>query len=113
MAIASSKEGRLVRGTLSKLGWGSYFEAVVGQEDTDRHKSGPHLLLMVSYILGIKPQNCIYIGDQPWDIQASKAASMTSGAALWGEGRFEVLAAESPDFVFHQPIDVVTQFFGL
>ena len=44
MAIASSKEGRLVRGTLSKLGWGSYFEAVVGQEDTDRHKSGPHLL---------------------------------------------------------------------
>ena len=113
MAIASSREGRLVKGTLSKLGWGSYFEAVVGQEDTDRHKPEPHPLLMVSDILGIKPQKCIYIGDQPWDIRASKAACMTSGAALWGEGRFEVLAAESPDFMFHHPLDVIAQFFGL
>ena len=112
MAIASSREGHLIREALSKLVWSSYFETIVGQEDTEKHKPEPHPLLLVSDKLRIKPQNCIYIGDQPWDIRASKAANMASGAALWGEGIFEVMVAENPDFLFHHPLDVMLQLFG-
>ena len=111
LGIASSREARLVREILENLGWEGYFGAVVGQEDTEKHKPEPHPLIKAAEILDVSPDDCIYIGDQAWDIQSSRAAGMLSGAALWGEGRIALLKNEKPDFMFHSPGDVIGKLF--
>jgi pyrophosphatase PpaX len=109
MGIASSRETSLLEEIIEKLEWKRYFKAVVGQDDTVKHKPEPEPLLLAAEKMGLKPSECIYIGDQIWDIKASKAAGMISGAALWGEGNIDALAHEKPDFMFHNPDDVPAQ----
>ncbi|MFD6843729.1 HAD family hydrolase, partial [Bacillus cereus] len=53
------------------------------------------------------PKQCMYIGDQITDIQAAHASQMKSGAALWGEGMFEKLVIQEPNFVFNTPSELL------
>lgn len=106
VAVASSRETRLIGEIIEKLSWDNYFDIVVGQDDTIKHKPDPDPLLLAAERLGIQPMECIYIGDQVWDIKASKAAGMFSGAALWGDGKLELLMKVQPDFIFYVPGDI-------
>lgn len=111
MAIASSRERNLISRDLERHSIDGYFETVVGQEDTVRHKPDPDPLLLAADSMDVKKEDCIYIGDQPWDILASKAAGMISGAAIWGEGVLESLSPAGPDFVFRSPDDIAYSLF--
>lgn len=107
MAIASSRESGLLKQILKQNNLTEYFSYIVGQEDTKSHKPSPDPLLAAAKGIGIRPAKCIYIGDQPWDLMASRAAGMMSGAALWGEAEAEAMLRQKPDMVFKIPHDVV------
>ena len=47
-------------------------------------KPAPDSLLLASRLLGIAPQNCLYVGDDARDIEAAHAAGMKALAAAWG-----------------------------
>ena len=49
-----------------------------------RTKPHPHGLLLASKELEVAPEQCIYIGDQVFDIEAANAAGMTS-CLFWTE----------------------------
>jgi phosphoglycolate phosphatase len=51
----------------------------------------------------IKPQEVIYVGDETRDIEASKKANIKVIAVTWGFNSQEVLAKQNPDFLIHQP----------
>ena len=53
-----------------------YFKVAVAYEDTVEHKPNPEPLLLAAEKLGLKPEECVYIGDMESDIIASKAAGM-------------------------------------
>ena len=53
-----------------------FFEVVVSFEDTDNHKPHPDPLLRAAEKLGLKPEECVYIGDMASDIKAANAAKM-------------------------------------
>ena len=112
MGIVSSRETHLICEDLERLSLRSFFETVVGQTDTTRHKPDPDPLLLAAAKMDVERENCIYIGDQPWDIIASRAAGMYSGAALWGEGDLQVLSASSPDYIFHTPLEIIHTLFS-
>lgn len=57
--------------------------------------------------LQVDPKNCIYIGDQPTDILAAKAAGIKSFGALWGEGKKEKLESASPTGLLQKPKDIL------
>lgn len=111
MAIASSRESPLVRQILRQNHLSEFFSCIVGQEDTENHKPSPDPLLAAAEGIGVGAGKCIYIGDQPWDLMASRAAGMMSGAALWGEAETKVMLREKPDIVFHRPTEVVDFMF--
>lgn len=106
MAIASSREHKLISNYLKRLSISEYFEYIVGQEDTEYHKPHPAPLLMASQLMGIETQKCLYVGDQVADIQASRAAGMMAGGASWGEGVYSQLIKERPDHIFKEPIEI-------
>ncbi|WP_169507466.1 HAD family hydrolase [Paenibacillus harenae] len=67
----------------------------------------PIPLLQLAEKLNLQPEKCLYVGDQPTDIQATHAANMTGIAALWGEGRRERLSPLNPTFLFDKPSQLV------
>lgn len=106
MAIASSRERSLISRDLGRLSISEFFEVVVGQEDTFKHKPDPDPLLLASELLRIKESHCIYVGDQVSDIEASRSAGMLSGGASWGEGNHSLLKQAIPDYLFVRPADI-------
>jgi pyrophosphatase PpaX len=85
----------------------SYFQSVLTVEDCVESKPHPLPLIQAAKELNIDPKQCMYIGDQITDIQAAHASQMKSGAALWGEGMFEKLVIQEPNFVFNTPSELL------
>ena len=57
---------------------------VISGDTTPHSKPHPAPLLEAARQLGIRSENCWYVGDDLRDIQAAEAAGMTSIAAAWG-----------------------------
>ena len=53
-----------------------YFKILVYFEDTLKHKPDPEPLLLALKKLEVKPEEAVYIGDMPSDIEAAKSAGM-------------------------------------
>ncbi|UKO95873.1 HAD-IA family hydrolase [Nostoc sp. UHCC 0870] len=55
----------------------------------------------------LKPQTVIYVGDETRDIEASKKANIKVVAVTWGFNSPEILAKQNPDFLIHQPSELL------
>lgn len=58
--------------------------AVVGGDSTPHAKPHPAPLLEAARQVGVKPIECVYVGDDVRDMQAGKAAGMATVAATYG-----------------------------
>jgi len=76
MAVASGGEGWVVRKTLQVIGALDWFAAVVGAEDTARHKPQPDVFLEAARRLGVEPKGCVVFEDSDLGIQAAQSAGM-------------------------------------
>ena len=83
------------------------FEVVICSEDTPKHKPNgdPILLALARLGANASPQAC-YVGDSPYDLQAARAAGVSSVAVTWGFFETPVLAAEAPDAIVHLPSEL-------
>lgn len=52
------------------------FPTVVTIEETKKHKPDPEPLLLAAEELNVPPEQCVYIGDMPSDVEAGHAAGM-------------------------------------
>lgn len=59
-------------------------QVVVGGDTTNHTKPHPAPLLEAAHRLGVKPQECLYVGDDERDIIAGRAAGMATAVAAWG-----------------------------
>ncbi len=70
----------------------------VTMEDTTEHKPRPEPLLKGLELLGNVPrENAAYVGDSPFDIEAAKAANISSVGVSWGAFTEEAIRAANPD----------------
>lgn len=97
MGVVTSKRHWLAERGLEKTGIASFFEVLIGADDWPESKPEPGPILHACELLDTAPEECVYIGDSPFDIQAANAAGCTSVAALWGMFPAETLAACKPD----------------
>ena len=58
--------------------------AVIGGDSTPHAKPHPAPLFEAARQVGVKPIECIYVGDDVRDVQAGKAAGMPTVAATYG-----------------------------
>ena len=86
--------------------------AVVSGDTTPHAKPHPAPLLEACRLAsqsahGLQPSDCWYLGDDKRDIDAGRAAGMTTIAVTWGyEGEHE-LATWGADHVLNQPADLL------
>lgn len=76
MAVASGGERRIVRRTLGIIGVDDWFDAIVGAEDTERHKPEPDVFLEAARRLGVDPGACVVFEDTEMGLQAGRSAGM-------------------------------------
>lgn len=97
MGVVTSKRHFLADRGLAICGIRDYFDLLIGSDDFPVHKPEPGPIVEACARLGVAPENCLYIGDSPYDIQASNAAGCTTVAARWGMFEPAALTAEHPD----------------
>lgn len=51
-----------------------YFDVIIGAEQVKRHKPNPDPVLKAVKMLGLKPSECVFIGDSIYDVIAGKRA---------------------------------------
>jgi pyrophosphatase PpaX len=77
---------------------GEVVDHFVTMEDTKEHKPRPEPLFKGLELLGgVPPEEAAYVGDSPFDIQAARAANLTSVGVSWGAFTKETLEAAEPD----------------
>ena len=97
MGVVTSKRHEMAARGLEMSGIADCFQFLIGHDDWPEHKPAPGPVLRGCELLGLAPEQCLYIGDSPYDIQAGNAAGCTTVAALWGMFPREELAAQHPD----------------
>ena len=115
MSVATSKMHKLAQHGLEVLGIDSYFELLVGCDDTIAHKPDPEPLLFAASKMGVPIERCAYIGDATFDIRAAKAAGCISVAVTWGMFDEATLAASQPDYMcrtFDELADLMVSMHG-
>jgi pyrophosphatase PpaX len=76
--IVSSKTMDGIERGLLDFGFAQYIDAVVSSDDTDVHKPSPIPLYIGAKKLGVEPDQTIFVGDSPYDIEASNVAGMVA-----------------------------------
>ena len=104
LGIVTAKRRATVELAFARVPVGHLFDAVVGGEETERHKPDPAPLLLACKRLGVDPATAAYVGDAPFDVAAAKAGGLGAIAVTWGgiHSR-ERLAAETPDALVDTP----------
>jgi len=111
--IVTNKPGNLTEPLVKALGIALNAECIVSGDSLPRRKPDPDQLHHAASILGIKEHDIVYMGDDPRDVQAGKAAGMKTAVASYGY----ILDGEDPnswdaDVVLHQALDLKNWLFS-
>lgn len=98
LGIVTSKRSGNARRAMESTGIEGYFDFLVAPDTFPAHKPDPAPVLHGCELFGVSPDECIYIGDSPYDLQAGRGAGCVTVAALWGMFAREELLVEHPDY---------------
>ena len=84
LGIVTAKRRATIQLAFDVLPIERYFDAVVGSDDTERHKPHPEPILRALELLEARPDEAAYVGDSPFDVRAAKAAEVGAIAVTWG-----------------------------
>jgi pyrophosphatase PpaX len=108
MAVVTSKISWGATEELEKAGLLQYFGAVVGFDDTEKHKPDPEpVYAAMARLLVDDPGVVAFIGDSPADIFAARNSGALSIAATWGTLDRDLLLDAHPDVVADSPSEAV------
>jgi phosphoglycolate phosphatase len=107
--IVTNKLARFARPLVAALGIEQRAGCLVSGDTCARAKPFPDPLLEASRRLGVPPEACVYVGDDERDVQASRAAGMTSVVALYGYlGDGAPPTAWGADHHIERPLDLLS-----
>ena len=108
--IVTNKPRRFTVGLIESMGLNLQNRAacIVCGDDAPQPKPSPATLLMACSQIGVKPENCVYVGDAERDVIAGKAAHMKTVVALFGYIDATDKPAEwSADAMINTPIELL------
>ncbi|MBZ5728929.1 MAG: HAD-IA family hydrolase [Acidobacteriia bacterium] len=96
-STATTKGTPTTRAILEQFGLIGYFDHVQGT-DGFPYKPAPDVILTALAALGARPEECLMVGDSPFDMEAGRRAGVKTCAVRYGYGKHEELARAEPDF---------------
>ena len=83
IAVVTNKEGNIAKTILNKM-YPEGFDLIFGQRENVPSKPDPTLALMAMEALGVKPEECIFVGDSGVDIETAVNSGALPVGVLWG-----------------------------
>ncbi len=83
-AVNSNKPHNVAEMVIDELFPKGSFDKVYGQIDGIPHKPAPDLALKLLEEFGVKPSECLFVGDTSVDMETAKNAGTTALGVLWG-----------------------------
>jgi phosphoglycolate phosphatase-like HAD superfamily hydrolase len=107
LAVVSARHEEATRDFLTRFEMLSYFKAIATAHTCRYTKPYPDPIIWVARQLGVKPEECLMIGDTTVDVRAAKAAGAQAIGVLCGFGRQEDLLRVGADLVVPSIADVL------
>ena len=108
LAVVSSKKLYMLQRGMNCLGMTQYIDATVSVLDTERGKPAPDPMLLACERLGLAPDECLCVGDSPFDIQSGNAAGCYTVAVEYTQLDWQnLLEKGKPDYTIAQPLDLL------
>lgn len=109
--IVTNKPEGLTRALLEKITFPSAPQSIVCGDTLPTRKPNPAPMRLAAEQCGVLPEECLYLGDHPRDIEAGVNAKMQTGAALFGylpDSSLQTGLQDWPaDYFFQTPLDIV------
>jgi HAD superfamily hydrolase (TIGR01509 family) len=105
-STATTKLSSTTAAVLELFGLRHHFHHIQGS-DNGRYKPDPAILLEAAAALGVRPEECMMVGDAPYDIEAGRRAGMKTCAVAWGYGDPERLRSLRPDYWIASPAELL------
>jgi phosphoglycolate phosphatase len=83
VAVVSNKFDAAVR-DLCAYYFGELVEVAVGESPEVPKKPAPDTVFRAMQLLGVQPEDCVFIGDSDVDVETAKNAALPCIAMLWG-----------------------------
>lgn len=99
LGLVTSGSGDRVRSQLRAFGFADYFATCVCSEDAPRKKPDPAPLERALKRLSAEPNECIYVGDAPEDIEMARRAGVRAIGVLGPFPTAARLRAAKPDLL--------------
>jgi len=96
-STATTKGSPTTRAVLEQFGLIRYFDHVQGT-DGFPCKPAPDVVLTALAALGARPEDCLFVGDSPADMEAGRRAGVRTCAVRYGYGKPDELARWAPDY---------------
>jgi len=105
--IVTNKPGWLTEKLLAHIPFPSPPLSVVSGDTLKVRKPNPEPMYLAAQQCGVTPEECLYLGDHPRDIEAGINANMQTGAAMFGYLPETAQNDAWPaNHFFHTPIEI-------
>ncbi len=107
MAVVTSKKEPMARRGLRCCGLEEYIATVVGCEAVRHAKPHSEPMLTAAALLRLAPQDCLCVGDSPYDLQSGRGAGCATAAVRYTYYDWPALLAEArPDYTIRKITDL-------
>ena len=106
LGLVTSGDRARVMKQLRKFALTRVFSSRVCGGDTQEKKPHPAPLLMALEKMKLRPEECVYVGDTPEDLQMSRAVGMTAIAVLGPFPTEKRLRAAKPEYLLERLEDL-------
>lgn len=91
----------------SNFGIDHFFDGIFGSSPQTLHKADVIRQALTAHNLA--PENVVIVGDTKYDMIGAQETGIKKLAVTWGFGDVEDLMTYQPDWVAHQPTDILRQ----
>ena len=99
MSVVSSRDEKNTLRFLNQFDLLKYFDVVVTGLSAIHTKPYPHPILLAAQKMGVKPEECLMIGDTTVDMRAGKSAGAQTVGVLCGFGEKDELLKMGADLI--------------
>lgn len=106
-STATTKSSETARQVLELFGLARHFDHIQGT-DGFPSKPAPDVIFKSLERLGVRPEDCLLVGDAGPDMEAGRRAGVRTCAVTWGYGDPDAMRAHQPDFWIGSPSELLS-----
>ncbi len=106
MSVVSARDEKGTMRFLEQFNLVQYFDAVITGQSAEHTKPYPDPIRLAAQKMGVKPEECLMVGDTTVDIRAGKSAGAQTAGVLCGFGEEPELKKQGADVILKTTSDL-------